>query len=205
MSRVPVDRSLGRAGFLTMVLAQLVASRNGRVVAIDLFERQVEHARRDTAAVRPDLAGRCTFLRANAFECIHAVPRTRDSDGGADARPVIAWAVTSDERFDAIAVAAQCDAVPQNLVRLLKPGGRLVCPLGKIVPIDSDDPDRFQPFAVVEASASEGAPATVQRGGPISVNFLPCARAPGVQRACRRPAAADALVARLTRPVSSAA
>lgn len=79
----------------------------------------------------------------------------------------------SDERFDAIAVAAQCDAVPSNLVSLLKPGGRLVCPLGKIVPIDSDDPERFQPFCVVEAPKVQGAPATVTRGGPISVNFLP--------------------------------
>lgn len=104
--------------------------------------------RRDTAAVRPDLAERCEFLRANAFE------------------------FDSERRFDAIAVAAQCAEVPRNLTRLLKPGGRLVCPLGKVVPIDSDDPERFQPFYVVEAGA-EGAPATEMRGGPISVNFLP--------------------------------
>ena len=38
-------------GFLTMVLAHLVAPRGGKVVAIDLFERQVEHAKRDTACL----------------------------------------------------------------------------------------------------------------------------------------------------------
>lgn len=152
LRREPVVLDVGcGTGFLTMVLADLVKPRGGRVIAIDLFERQVEHAARDTTAVRPDLAPSCEFRCANAFEF----------DAG-------------ELRFDAIAVAAQCSEVPQNLVRLLKPGGLLVCPLGRIVPIDSDDPDRFQPFCVVEGGAVVGGPpAKQERAGPISVNFLP--------------------------------
>ncbi|OLP74266.1 hypothetical protein AK812_SmicGene46245, partial [Symbiodinium microadriaticum] len=37
-------------------------------------------------------------------------------------------------------VAAQCDHPPENLVRLLKPNGILVCPVGPVVPIDSKHP-----------------------------------------------------------------
>ena len=109
-------------GFLTAVLARMVAPQQGRITAIDLFERQVEHAERDLKSCVPELLPLCEFARANA------------------------WTYTSDERFDAIAVAAQCEKVPENLVRLLKPGGRLVCPVGPLVP------GKFAPFWLVQAA-----------------------------------------------------
>lgn len=138
-------------GFLTMVLAHLVGPRGGRVTAIDIFERQVEHAQRDTRAVRPDLLPSCEFAVANAWEYAPA-----------------------EARYDAIAVAAQCERVPQNLVALLKPGGRLVCPLGPLTPIDSTRSDRFNPFWLHVAGARPGdPPARSERAGPIAVNFLP--------------------------------
>lgn len=137
-------------GYLTMVLAHLVVPAGGRVTAIDIFERQVEHTRRDMEATRPDLLPHCEFAVANA------------------------WEYDSAQRFDAIAVAAQCDKVPENLVKHLRPGGRLVCPLGPVVPIDCDRADRFNPFWLHEAGPSEGAPpARSERAGAISVNFLP--------------------------------
>merc|ERR1712187_800811 len=95
-------------GFLTAVLATLVQIRGGTVHAIDVFERQVEHAERDIRECTPDLLPHCTFEVANA------------------------WTYTSQQRYNAIAVAAQCEQVPENLVALLKPGGRLVCPLGPV-------------------------------------------------------------------------
>mmetsp|Transcript_43793 Transcript_43793/g.136309 ORF Transcript_43793/g.136309 Transcript_43793/m.136309 type:complete len:257 (-) Transcript_43793:319-1089(-) len=137
-------------GFLTAVMATIVRAREGHVHAIDVFQRQVEHAERDIRECTPALLPACTFEVANA------------------------WEFATERRFDAIAVAAQCDSVPANLVKLLKPGGRLVCPLGPVVPIDSDRPDRFNPFWLVEAGPCEGAPpAYAGRAGPISVNFLP--------------------------------
>ena len=80
----------------------------------------------------------------------------------------------AEARYDAIAVAAQCERVPQNLVALLKPGGRLVCPLGPLTPIDSTRSDRFNPFWLHVAGAWPGdPPARSERAGPIAVNFLP--------------------------------
>ncbi|CAE7881774.1 PCMT1, partial [Symbiodinium microadriaticum] len=71
-------------------------------------------------------------------------------------------------------VAAQCDHPPENLVRLLKPNGILVCPVGPVVPIDSKHPGRFQPYWMVKMGPVAGAaPAFSGRAGPISVNFLP--------------------------------
>uniref|UniRef100_A0A7S4FTI8 protein-L-isoaspartate(D-aspartate) O-methyltransferase n=1 Tax=Eutreptiella gymnastica TaxID=73025 RepID=A0A7S4FTI8_9EUGL len=136
-------------GFLTMVMAHLVAPNAGHVTAIDVFERQVQHAERDMRAVRPDLLPVCTFAVANA------------------------WSFQSEQKFDAIAVAAQCATVPQNLVALLKPGGRLVLPLGPVVPINSKRADKYNPYWLVEAGAEGEPPVREERAGPISVNFLP--------------------------------
>ncbi|CAJ1345787.1 unnamed protein product [Effrenium voratum] len=135
-------------GFLTAVLASLVAERSGHVKAIDIFERQVEHAQRDLQECLPHLLPLCSFEVCNA------------------------WTYEDAEGFDAIAVAAQCEELPQNLVRLLKPKGRLVCPLGPVVPIDSERADRFQPYWMVEVGA-DGQQIFSGRAGPLSVNFLP--------------------------------
>eukprot|EP00670_Eutreptiella_braarudii_P026948 CAMPEP_0174379638 /NCGR_PEP_ID=MMETSP0811_2-20130205/122841_1 /TAXON_ID=73025 ORGANISM="Eutreptiella gymnastica-like, Strain CCMP1594" /NCGR_SAMPLE_ID=MMETSP0811_2 /ASSEMBLY_ACC=CAM_ASM_000667 /LENGTH=137 /DNA_ID=CAMNT_0015532239 /DNA_START=835 /DNA_END=1248 /DNA_ORIENTATION=+ len=132
-----------------MVMAHLVAPNAGHVTAIDVFERQVQHAERDMRAVRPDLLPVCTFAVANA------------------------WSFQSEQKFDAIAVAAQCATVPQNLVALLKPGGRLVLPLGPVVPINSKRADKYNPYWLVEAGAEGEPPVREERAGPISVNFLP--------------------------------
>lgn len=137
-------------GWLTAVLADLVAARGGTVHAIDIFARQVEHAERDISTVRPELLKHCTFQVANA------------------------WEYGSDRPFDVIAVAAQAERLPPNLVGLLSPKGRLVAPVNRIVPITASDPDRFQPFWLYEAGASPGAPPQHDgRAGPIAVNFLP--------------------------------
>merc|ERR1719188_797506 len=48
-------------GFLTAVLARLVAPRGGSVIAIDLFTRQVEHAQRTMSACCPELLSHVTF------------------------------------------------------------------------------------------------------------------------------------------------
>merc|ERR1712187_767400 len=72
-------------GFLTAVLATLLEPRGGTVHAVDVFERQVEHAERDIRECMPSLLPYCSFEVANA------------------------WTYTSQQHYDAIAVAAQCD------------------------------------------------------------------------------------------------
>lgn len=137
-------------GFLTAALATMIAERSGHVEAIDIFQRQVEHAERDIRECLPHLLPFCSFQVANG------------------------WEYRCEECFDAIAVAAQCDHPPENLVRLLKPNGILVCPVGPVVPIDSKHPGRFQPYWMVQMGPVAGAaPAFSGRAGPISVNFLP--------------------------------
>lgn len=139
-------------GFLTAVLARLVAPRRGSVVAIDLFVRQVEHAQRTMSACYPELLPYVSFAVANGLDY-------RDPLG---------------LPFDAIAVACQATEVPQGLVRQLAPGGRLVAPVGR--PQQHEDPTgRARPhhkYWLVQKDAF-GSVVYSGRAGPISVNFVP--------------------------------
>lgn len=139
-------------GFLTAVLARLVAPRGGCVVAIDLFVRQVEHAQRTMSACYPELLPYVSFAVANGLDY-------RDPLG---------------LPFDAIAVACQATEVPQGLVRQLAPGGRLVAPVGR--PQQHEDPTgKARPhhkYWLVQKDAC-GTVVFNGRAGPISVNFVP--------------------------------
>jgi len=135
-------------GFLTSVLARLVAPRGGTVLAIDLFSRQVEHAQRTMRSCCPELLPYVSFAVANG-------PEYRDYD-----RP-----------FSAIAVAAQTQEVPEGLVQQLAPRGRLVVPVGSTASAEGGKKD-YQRYWVVEKGA-DGAIAFSGRAGPISVNFVP--------------------------------
>jgi len=137
-------------GFLTAVLARLVAPRGGSVVAIDLFARQVEHAQRTMSACCPELLPHVTFAVANGLD--YKDPR------GAP--------------FDAIAVACQATEVPQGLVQQLAPGGHLVAPVGRLSLKDSGKARPHHKYWVVK-KGTDGTIVFSGRAGPISVNFVP--------------------------------
>lgn len=137
-------------GFLTSVMGHLAAPRGGSVVAIDIFDRQVEHTQATLGQCRPDLLPLTSFHVGSGWEF-------KDPSG---------------QLFNAIAVAAQADEVPQGLVEQLAPNGRIVFPFGPVVPIDSNRPDRFNPYWLIE-KGEDGSIAFSGRAGPISVNFLP--------------------------------
>lgn len=137
-------------GFLTAVLARLVAPRGGSVVAIDLFARQVEHAQRTMTACCPELLPYVTFAVANGLEY-------RDPRG---------------LPFDAIAVACQATEVPQGLVQQLAPGGHLVVPVGRLSLKDSGKARPHHKYWLVKKGA-DGVVNFSGRAGPISVNFVP--------------------------------
>eukprot|EP00928_Gymnodinium_smaydae_P079378 TRINITY_DN63321_c0_g1_i1.p1 TRINITY_DN63321_c0_g1~~TRINITY_DN63321_c0_g1_i1.p1 ORF type:complete len:313 (+),score=48.02 TRINITY_DN63321_c0_g1_i1:65-940(+) len=136
-------------GFLTAVLARLVAPRGGSVIAIDLFARQVEHAQRTMSIFCPELLPLVTFACGDG-------PEFRDPTG----RP-----------FAAVAVAAQSKEVPLGLVAQLAPRGRLVVPVGSQSSAEGGKKD-YQRYWLVEKGA-DGAIAFSGRAGPISVNFVP--------------------------------
>lgn len=137
-------------GFLTAVLARLVAPRGGTVVAIDMFARQIEHAQRTMSACCPELLPNVTFAVANGLEY-------RDP-GGAP--------------FDAIAVACQAAEVPQALVRQLAPGGYLVAPVGRPAPKDKGKAGPYHKYWLVK-KGPDGKVVFSGRAGPIGVNFVP--------------------------------
>merc|ERR1719161_204755 len=137
-------------GFLTSVMGHLAAPRDGSVVAIDIFARQVEHTQATLSECCPDLLPRTSFHVGSGWDF-------RDPSG---------------QQFNAIAVAAQADEVPQGLVKQLAPKGRLVFPYGPVVPIDSNRSDRFNPYWLIE-KGEDGSIVHNGRAGPISVNFLP--------------------------------
>lgn len=137
-------------GFLTAVLARLVAPRGGSVVAIDMFALQVDHARKTMSACSPELLPHVTFAVANGLEY-------RDPSG---------------LPFDAIAVAAQATEVPPGLVQQLAPCGRLVMPVGCLDAPDKENGKSYDKFWLVEKSIA-GELAFSGRAGPIGVNFVP--------------------------------
>lgn len=141
------------SGFLTSVLARLVAPRGGTVLGIDLFERQVEHAQRSMSMCCPELLPRVQFLVGDG-------PEYRDSG----------------RQFSAIAVAAQMREVPAGLVRQLAPRGRLVVPIGSTASARGGKKD-YERYWLVE-KAADGSIAYSGRAGPISVNFVPLLPAP---------------------------
>lgn len=137
-------------GFLTSVLARLVAPRGGSVVAIDLFSRQIQNARQTMASVCPELLPHVDFQVANGWDY-------RDPRG---------------TRFAAIAVAAQATEVPEGLVEQLAPNGRLVLPLGGRAPTDRIQRKVYRKYWMIE-KGMDGTIGFSGRAGPINVNFVP--------------------------------
>mmetsp|Transcript_14496 Transcript_14496/g.41352 ORF Transcript_14496/g.41352 Transcript_14496/m.41352 type:complete len:336 (+) Transcript_14496:16-1023(+) len=137
-------------GFLTTVLARLVAPRGGKVIAIDMFSRQVVNAQKTMASCCPELLPHASFKCANGWDF-------RDPEGAG---------------FSAIAVAAQATEVPQGLVQQLAPRGRLVLPLGSTNSMERGAGKAYRKYWLVE----KGPDGTIQfngRSGPIRVNFVP--------------------------------
>lgn len=141
-------------GFLTAVLARLVAPRGGHVMAIDMFGRQVEHAQRTMSSCCPELRALTSFACANGLEYLDP----------------------SGLPFHAIAVSAQAQELPQILLRQLAPGGRMVIPLESIPPNGQpSDPSKgrvYRKYWLVERGL-DGEIAFSGRAGPIDVNFVP--------------------------------
>merc|ERR1719282_988389 len=137
-------------GFLTSVLARLVAPRGGKVVAIDMFSRQIGNAQRTMKSCCPELLKHASFNIANGWDY-------RDSE---------------DIGFNAIAVGAQAPEVPMGLVQQLAPRGRLVIPLGGSNSADRGESKVYRKYWLVE-KGPDGAVQFNGRAGPISVNFVP--------------------------------
>ena len=78
--------------------------------------------------------------------------------------------IASRAPFDAILVTAGASQVPPALVRQLRPGGRIVIPVG--------DPMGYQELTVVEKAA--GGAVSTRRVLPV--RFVPLTREPGVPR-----------------------
>lgn len=80
------------------------------------------------------LAREVTSLEQHA-DFVDAARARLDALGLANARlevaDALAWTASTDRRFDAIAVNAAVDTIPQRFVDLLKPGGRLFVVRGR--------------------------------------------------------------------------
>lgn len=92
-------------GWEAAVFAAFVAPHGGRVVSIELDPIASRLAGPTIAEVRPDLSAAIELRQADMWS--YAPP-------------------TPDERYDAIIVTGEVDSVPDHLIPLLRPRGRLV-------------------------------------------------------------------------------
>jgi protein-L-isoaspartate(D-aspartate) O-methyltransferase len=112
------------SGYLAAVFCQLVGPE-GRVTGVELVPELVERSRE---TLRQDPATR------SMFESGHLTVHQADAHYGCDA----------NAPYDAIHVGAAAEGVPQALEAQLKPGGRMVIPIGRqhhaqqLVQVDKD-------------------------------------------------------------------
>ncbi|CAI5464551.1 unnamed protein product [Closterium sp. Yama58-4] len=126
------------SGYLTAVMALLVGP-TGRAVGVEHIPELVERSR---AAVR---AGRAAELMEGGQLSIHEAD---GREGYPDAGP-----------YDAIHVGAAAPELPQALVDQLKPGGRMVIPVGRFM----------QDLEVID----KGADGAVTRTTAMGVRYVP--------------------------------
>ncbi|GJP47614.1 hypothetical protein CLOM_g6797 [Closterium sp. NIES-68] len=126
------------SGYLTAVMALLVGP-TGRAVGVEHIPELVERSR---AAVK---AGRAAELMEKGQLSIHEAD---GREGYPDAGP-----------YDAIHVGAAAPELPQALVDQLKPGGRLVIPIGRFM----------QDLEVIDKAAD----GTVTRTSAMGVRYVP--------------------------------
>lgn len=87
----------------------IMVGREGRVLAVEQQEELAQQAAATIAAANPDVMGRISLRAGNVL-----APGALDGDGP----------------FDAIHVGAAAARLPLVLARRLKPGGRMVVPVG---------------------------------------------------------------------------
>lgn len=130
------------SGYLSACMAFMVGSR-GHVVGIDHIPELIEISTRN---VRDD--------------CSHFLKEGRVKFVVGDGR----LGYAADAPYNAIHVGAAAESIPQELVKQLAPGGRLICPVFAIEGIQ-----RFQDLLQVDKSAD----GTVTKKKLMQVTYVP--------------------------------
>jgi protein-L-isoaspartate(D-aspartate) O-methyltransferase len=131
------------SGYLTAVLGVLVGDE-GRVLGVEHVESLVESSRATVHRFMPELENRVQFQVGDGR--LFGANRKDDDN--------------SSDQYDLIHVGAAADKIPHNLVRLLRPRGRLVLPVG---------PSGAQELLVVD----KGPDGTVRSKKAGDVMFVP--------------------------------
>jgi len=95
------------SGYLTAAMARMVAPK-GKVLGIEIVPELVEFAKNNLKEDQPQLL----------------------KDGVITVKSGNGWEELKGHEFDAIHVGAAAVSVPEALIKLLKPGGRMLIPIG---------------------------------------------------------------------------
>lgn len=95
------------SGYLVACLAKLSEGRRYRVFGIDHVKELVDLSKRNVSKGNPDITERTTILLRDGFKGLE-----------------------EEGPFDAIHVGAAAPVLPKTLVSQLRPGGRMIIPVG---------------------------------------------------------------------------